>query len=43
MRMVDRTADHRPGSVIPTAEQYGLIEEIDSWVIDKAVKLAASG
>ena len=32
-----------PGSFLPTAERYGLIGEIDRWVIGEAVRLAASG
>ncbi len=32
-----------PGSFLPVAEKYGLIGEIDRWVIAQAVRLAASG
>ena len=32
-----------PGSFLPVAEKYGLIGEIDRWVIRQAVGLAASG
>jgi len=32
-----------PGSFIPVAEKYGLIGEIDQWVIRQAVLLAAEG
>ncbi|MEA2440748.1 MAG: hypothetical protein QOH76_2172 [Thermoleophilaceae bacterium] len=32
-----------PGSFLPVAEQYGLIGEIDCWVIGQAVALAAAG
>ena len=32
-----------PGSFLPVAEKYGLIGEIDRWVIGEAVRLAASG
>jgi PAS domain S-box-containing protein len=32
-----------PGSFLPVAEKYGLIGEIDRWVIGQAVRLAASG
>ena len=32
-----------PGSFLPVAEQYGLIGEIDRWVIAQAARLAASG
>jgi EAL domain-containing protein (putative c-di-GMP-specific phosphodiesterase class I) len=32
-----------PGSFLPVAEQYGLIGEIDRWVISRAVRMAAEG
>jgi PAS domain S-box-containing protein len=32
-----------PGSFIPTAERFGLIVEIDEWVIRRATRLAATG
>jgi PAS domain S-box-containing protein len=32
-----------PGSFLPVAERYGLIGEIDRWVIGEAVRLAAGG
>jgi PAS domain S-box-containing protein len=32
-----------PASFIPVAEQYGLIGEIDQWVIKQAASLAAAG
>jgi len=32
-----------PGSFLPVAEKYGLIGEIDRWVIGQAIRLAASG
>ncbi len=32
-----------PGTFLPVAEKYGLIGEIDRWVIGQAVRLAASG
>ena len=32
-----------PGSFLPVAEKYGLIGEIDRWVIRQAVGLAATG
>ncbi|MEY2425025.1 MAG: hypothetical protein QOI61_597, partial [Actinomycetota bacterium] len=32
-----------PGSFIPIAARYGLIAEIDRWVITQAVRLAATG
>ena len=32
-----------PGSFLPVAEQYGLIAEIDRWVVGQAIRLAARG
>jgi PAS domain S-box-containing protein len=32
-----------PGTFLPVAEKYGLIGEIDRWVIVKAIRLAATG
>ena len=32
-----------PGSFLPVAEKYGLIREIDRWVITQAIRLAATG
>jgi EAL domain-containing protein (putative c-di-GMP-specific phosphodiesterase class I) len=32
-----------PGGFLPTAERYGLIGEIDRWVIGEAIRVAASG
>lgn len=32
-----------PGVFLPVAERYGLISEIDRWVIRRAVRLAADG
>lgn len=32
-----------PGVFLPAAEHYGLIEEVDRWVVSRAAKLAASG
>lgn len=32
-----------PGSFLPVAERYGMIAEIDRWVIGQAVRLAAGG
>jgi PAS domain S-box-containing protein len=32
-----------PGSFLPVAERYGLIAEIDRWVIRQAVRVAAGG
>ena len=44
LRMIDR--DGRiiaPDRFLPAAEQYGLIEDIDRWVLAQALKLAAVG
>jgi EAL domain-containing protein (putative c-di-GMP-specific phosphodiesterase class I) len=32
-----------PGQFLPVAESFGLIEEIDLWVVDRALELAAAG
>jgi EAL domain-containing protein (putative c-di-GMP-specific phosphodiesterase class I)/ketosteroid isomerase-like protein len=32
-----------PGEFLPVAERYGLISEIDRWVVGQAVRLAAEG
>ncbi len=32
-----------PGAFLPAAERYGLISEIDRWVIRRAVQIAAGG
>jgi PAS domain S-box-containing protein len=32
-----------PGSFLPAAEKFGLIMEIDHWVMTQAIRLAASG
>jgi PAS domain S-box-containing protein len=32
-----------PGGFLPVAEEFGLIAEIDRWVIDQGAELAASG
>jgi diguanylate cyclase (GGDEF)-like protein/PAS domain S-box-containing protein len=32
-----------PSAFLPTAERFGLIREIDGWVIERAVEIAASG
>lgn len=32
-----------PGLFLPVAESFGLIEEIDLWVVDRALELAAAG
>jgi PAS domain S-box-containing protein len=34
---------HLPGEFLPVAERYGLISEIDRWVIGRAVQMAAAG
>jgi PAS domain S-box-containing protein len=44
LRMVDRDgAIIAPVRFLPAAEQFGLIEEIDRWVLSEAVKLAGRG
>jgi PAS domain S-box-containing protein len=44
LRMVGSGGDLvPPGSFLPVAEKYGLIGEIDRWVIRQAVGLAATG
>jgi PAS domain S-box-containing protein len=44
LRMVGRDGSLiAPGSFLPVAERYGLITEIDRWVITQAVRLAATG
>jgi EAL domain-containing protein (putative c-di-GMP-specific phosphodiesterase class I) len=44
LRMIGRDGEIiLPGSFLPVAEQYGLIGEIDRWVITQAVRLAANG
>jgi EAL domain-containing protein (putative c-di-GMP-specific phosphodiesterase class I) len=44
LRMVGRDGEIiQPGSFLPVAEKYGLIGEIDRWVIGQAVRLAAIG
>jgi PAS domain S-box-containing protein len=32
-----------PGSFLPVAEEFGLITEIDRWVIDRSTQIAATG
>ena len=32
-----------PGMFLPAAEKYGLIAEIDRWVVSRSVELAAQG
>ncbi len=44
IRMVDRAGKViSPGLFLPAAERYGLVQEIDHWVIRRAVEIAASG
>src|SRR3984885_7148388 len=44
LRMVGRTGEITPpGSFLPVAERYGLIAEIDRWVVVQAIRLAAGG
>ena len=44
LRMVGRSGEIiLPGSFLPVAEQYGLIAEIDHWVVVQAIRLAARG
>ena len=44
LRMIGRDNEViLPGSFLPVAEKYGLIREIDRWVITQATRLAATG
>ena len=44
LRMIETQRQaHPPGSFLPVAEQYGLIAEIDRWVLSQAIRLAAHG
>jgi PAS domain S-box-containing protein len=44
LRMIGRNGEViLPGVFLPAAERYGLITEIDRWVITQAVRLAANG
>jgi PAS domain S-box-containing protein len=44
LRMIGRDNEViMPGSFLPVAEKYGLIGEIDRWVITQATRLAATG
>jgi EAL domain-containing protein (putative c-di-GMP-specific phosphodiesterase class I) len=44
VRMIDHdSAIIAPGRFLPAAEECGLIEEIDRWVIIQAAQLAAGG
>ena len=44
LRMVGRDGEIiPPGEFLPTAEKYGLIAEIDRWVVSRTVERAAQG
>jgi PAS domain S-box-containing protein len=44
LRMVGREGEIiPPGMFLPAAEKYGVIEEIDQWVVGQAIRLAAGG
>ncbi len=44
LRMLDRDGDPvAPGAFLPVAEKYGLIAEIDQWVVGRAIELARDG
>jgi diguanylate cyclase (GGDEF)-like protein/PAS domain S-box-containing protein len=44
VRMLTEDGDIvRPGSFIPTAERFGLIGELDSWVLHEGLRLALAG
>lgn len=44
LRMIGNTGEViPPGSFLPVAEKYGMIAEIDRWVISQAARLAATG
>ncbi|MBA2504993.1 MAG: EAL domain-containing protein [Thermoleophilaceae bacterium] len=44
LRMVAKTGEIiAPGEFLPAAEKYGLINDVDRWVIAEAVALAATG
>jgi PAS domain S-box-containing protein len=44
LRMIGRNGEViLPSAFLPVAERYGLITEIDRWVITQAVRLAAKG
>lgn len=44
LRMVGRDGEIiPPGEFLPAAEKYGLIAEIDRWVVSRTVELAAQG
>ena len=44
LRMIGREGEIiLPGEFLPAAEKYGLIAEIDRWVVSRTVELAAQG
>jgi EAL domain-containing protein (putative c-di-GMP-specific phosphodiesterase class I) len=44
LRMVTRDGELvQPGAFIPAAEQFGLMHELDRWVVDGAIELARRG
>ena len=44
VRMIGRNGEViLPGSFVPIAEKYGMISEIDRWVLSQAVTIAAQG
>jgi PAS domain S-box-containing protein len=44
LRMVDRDGGIiAPGKFLPAAEKYGVIAEIDQWVVAQGIRLAAGG
>ena len=44
LRMMGRNGEYiAPGAFLPVAEKYGLITEIDQWVIKQAISRAAAG
>jgi PAS domain S-box-containing protein len=44
LRMIGRNGElYAPGAFLGVAEKYGLIQEIDQWVVKQAVRLAAEG
>jgi EAL domain-containing protein (putative c-di-GMP-specific phosphodiesterase class I) len=44
LRMIDRRGEVvAPGAFLPAAEKYGLIGEIDQWVIRQTMRLASRG
>ncbi len=44
VRMMDRDGKIiLPGEFLPAAEKYGLIAEIDRWVVGRSIELAAQG